>query len=587
MGLKINKSSTKRLIALAWQEKSRFILGLIALGLGSGVNLLLPDLFRRVLDSEHLQETLAHPSNIGLMLIALFGFQSVCFYFRTLLFGEVGQRIVKDLRAKLYSNIIDQSVEFFDRSRAGDLVSRIGSDTSMLQDAVSIRLSVFIRYSIQVLAGIVMMLLISIKLSLLILLGLPVLVTISIILGKRLKFHSKDQQATLGEAITVAEQTFSGIRVIKAFNGAGAEKNRFAAYVDRALAIGLARNKISAFFQSFVSFLMNGFIVALVLYGTTLVSDGHLSVGQLTAFLLYGLIVAVSFSFVAGGYAEFMQSVGAAERIFEILDLAGDSASTTGFQATFNDAIQFSNVSFSYPSRPEALALNNVSLELPAGKVTALVGPSGSGKSTIVSLILKFYPATKGNIKVDGVDIGLIDSVSLRSNMALVPQDALLLGISIAENLRYGKPSASDEELWSACRQANLEEFVQSLPEKLNTRVGERGVQLSGGERQRMAIARALLRNPKLLILDEATSSLDSRNEFMVQEALTKLMKGRTCLVIAHRLSTIKAADQIFVMDSGRIVQSGSHDSLSNESGLYRELVEKQLLSASAEPLAV
>lgn len=583
MSSKTTASPTLKLLSLVGQHKLKFALGMAALGLGSGVNLVFPDIIRRVLDSEHLTDTIANPTPIGLQLIGLFAFQCVCFYFRILYFGAVGQEIVRDLRQSLYGTLIEQDVAFFDRSKAGDLVSRIGSDTALIQDAVSVKLSVFIRYSIQVAAGIAMMLFISIKLSLLILLTLPILVFFSIFLGKRLKRHSKAQQTSLGESIAVAEETFTGVRIVKAFNAAESEKKRFGGFVDEALKIGLARNKISAFFQSFVSFLMNVCIVVLVLYGTTLVSVDELSVGNLTAFLLYGLIVAVSFSFVAGGYAEFVQSLGAAERIFEQIDALPKRAQGLPAPKDIAGSIQFSDVSFAYPLRPESPALANVSFEIPAGSVTALVGPSGSGKSTIVSLLLKFYEPSSGKILVDGQDFQKLDPLGWRDLAAIVPQDALLFGVSIAENLRYGKPSATEAELLAACKAANLEDFVRALPDGLNTRVGERGVQLSGGERQRVAIARAMLRNPRLLILDEATSALDSRNEFMVQSALAELMRGRTCLVIAHRLSTIKAASQILVLEQGHIIQRGTHSSLSASEGLYKELVDKQLLGSQAE----
>jgi ATP-binding cassette subfamily B (MDR/TAP) protein 10 len=431
-----------------------------------------------------------------------------------------------------------------------------------------------------VIVGIAMMLSISVKLTATILLILPPLIFSSVVLGKKLKQLSKEQQGALGATSSIAEEALGGARVIRAFNQEPRFIERYSHAVHALLAVAIRRASVASFFSSFVSFLMNSSIVAVLIYGISLVFNGGLSAGDLTAFMLYGMIVAVSFAFVSSGYTEFVNAVGAGERVFDLLEaekqVAPSSNSAERFQ--IKQSLDFNNVSFCYPSRSEVTVLESVTLTIEAGKTTALVGPSGSGKSTIVGLLLGFYPASSGSLSIDGSTLRAEDFISLRNSVALVPQEPQLFALSIAENLRLGKNTATDEQLRAACAQARILEFIDGLPKGFETEVGERGVLLSAGQKQRLAIARALLKEPELLILDEATSALDSENEHLVQEALETIMKERTVLVIAHRLSTVKTAHRLYVLEEGTVRESGTHSELIKRKGLYHQLVERQEL---------
>lgn len=569
-----------RLLGLVRPHWRPFTWALLALAVGAAINLMFPEVVRRLLDPG-VHDLAVHARFAAFLLIALFIVQGIAFYFRSYFFGLVGQRVVAVVRSRLYDAIICQPVEFFDRRRSADLVSRISSDSLLLQDAVSVRLSVFIRYSVQVVFGIVLMSYISLTLTAVILVIVPLLVGLSFKLGKRLRSLSREQQTELAAAAAVAQETFDGARLVKAFNKEEFESSRFASANARILESGLKRTATAAFFASFVSFLLNCSMVLVLLYGIHLVGAGRLPLGDLTAFLLYGAIVGISFAFLVGGYTEVIQSLGASERIFELLDLPSSrSGEGLVLKTPIIGAVELRSVNFSYPARPEVPVLHDVTFTLAAGKTTAIVGPSGAGKSTLVNLLLGFYFPSAGSLTFDGVPTHDLDVRALRENIALVPQEQALFAASIAENLRYGKASATVDELRSVCEKTNLLNFIESLPQKFDTQVGERGVQLSTGQKQRLAIARALLRNPALLILDEATSALDSENEHLIQESLAVLLRGRTALVIAHRLSTIKNADTVLVLDHGHVVQEGKHDSLALQPGLYRQLVERQELIA-------
>jgi ABC-type multidrug transport system fused ATPase/permease subunit len=577
-----NKKSQnmRRVASLAlpyWRELS---VGMIFLLGGSGINLLFPEIIRRLLDSSNFNYLVDNLSLVILGLTGLIIAQGLCFYGRSYIFGFVGHKAVAGLRKQLYAALVGQDVEFFDKNRAGDLVSRLASDTVLLQTAVSLNISVLIRYSIQVLVGIALMAWISVTLTLVLILILPILVGISAVLGKKLKSASKKMQEELGRANMIAEETLYGVRTVKAFAQERNEGARYGQAIDATLAMAKIRAWIAAFFASFSSVLMNLAIVLVLGFGIYLLKLGTISMGSLTAFLLYGVIVAISFAFIASTYSEFAQSLGAAERVFEIIDhkpKIEESSKYTQSNVTKGE-VQFSQVSFAYPTRPEKHVLKNISFALSSGESLALVGPSGSGKTTIINLLLSFYKPESGNIKIDGVDIASLRPSDFRNEMALVAQDPEIFSVTIEEILRYGKPSASESELKAACKDANIIEFIESLPNKFQTHVGDKGVQLSGGQRQRLAIARAILKNPKILILDEATSALDSANESLIQEALERIMRGRTTIVIAHRLSTVKNVDSIIVLKDGEIIEQGNHTDLINRGGLYRELVDKQEL---------
>lgn len=573
----------RRLVFFVRPHLGIFTVAMIGLALGSGINLILPEIIRRLVDGPYATYLSDHRFAVGGGLVLLFALQGAGFYLRSYYFGVIGQRVVATLRRQLFESVMFQEVTFFDERRTGDLVSRLHADTQLIQDAVSIRLSILVRYAFQVVVGIVLMVWLSPRLTLAIIFMVPLLVCFSIFLGRKLRRLSRAQQAELGRATTVADETFAAIRVVKAFARETFEMTRYDRVNAEVLGLGIRRTGVSAFFSSFVSFLMNACIVLVLMYGLTIVAQGTLSSGDLIAFLLYGVIVAVSFAFIASTWAEMMQTAGAAERIFEILDLTAAKPLPTAAPPRLIDwrgDVEFESVSFAYPTRPSVTVLEGVSFRLAPGESTALVGPSGSGKSTLVSLLLGFYRPALGRIRCGEHDLAGLSLDELRRRIAIVPQEPQLFATSIAENLRYGKETASLEELRGACAQANILDFVESLPEGFETPVGERGVQLSAGQKQRLVIARAMLKDPILLILDEATSALDSENEYLVQKALSSLLENRTALIIAHRLSTIKNCDHLLVMEKGHIVQTGTHDSLSRGPGLYSQLVARQELGA-------
>lgn len=573
--------SLRTLLALVGPHRRAFSIAMLALLGGSGINLLLPEVIRRMLSPEWLPRISERPELAAVVLAGLFALQGLFFFYRAYLFGEIGQKIVASLRARLYSTLIYRELRFFDEVRTGELVSRLGSDTLMIQDAVSIKLSVLLRYSVQVLAGAVLMVWLSLRLSVAILIVLPLLVALSFILGRKLRASSRVQQSELARATTIAEETMSGVRVVKAFNQEQAQIERYQAANTKTLLAGLERTHISAFFSSFVSFLLNLAILVVVLYGVSLVRSAAISSADLTAFLMYGVIVAVSFAFVTNGYAELLQSLGAADRVFELL-LHESTVGETASAAAPLGAITFADVAFAYPTRPDVPVLTGINFTLREGRRTAIVGASGSGKSTLAALLLRFYDPQRGSIRCAAGDLHTLTPAAVRTHIAYVPQDPQLFGMTIRENLRFGKPDATDAELEEACSAAQILDFVKALPHGLDTEAGERGVQLSGGQKQRLAIARALLRDPEVLILDEATSALDSESEHLVQQALDNLMRGRTVLVIAHRLSSVRDAEEILVLENGKIVQRGSHEELCRIEGLYRHLVARQELSAPA-----
>lgn len=574
------------MLALSLPFARTLFVGLIALALGTGVNLAFPYFIRAALNEEFGLSLESDLDWIVAILIALFAFQAFCFFVRHYCFQSVGYRVVADIRQKLFGSILQQDVEFFDKSRLGDLLSRLSSDTELLQRALTINISVAIRYFIQVLGGVALMLLISPQLTLLLILAIPLIVGASMWWGKALRRLSRLMQEQLAEAAVVAEEAMSSIRTVKVFAGADFEEKRYSSDIGDALSTGLKRTRVAALFSSTMVFIMHTAIALVVWYGGRQILAAEMSVGDLAGFLLYCVIVAVSFGFLAGTWAEFMQAVGAGERIFAILDHTRSVLSPTNplpLPDSRSASLRFENVSFTYPTRDELLSLQDISFELSEGQTVALVGPSGAGKSTIANLVARYYDPQVGRVIFNGVDVKDLALDTLRNAISIVAQQPEVFSRSIEENIRYGRVDASEEEVIQAAQAANIHQFISKLPQGYATHVGDKGIQLSGGERQRIAIARALLKNPRFLILDEATSALDSENERLVQEALDRLVKDRSTLIIAHRLSTVQHADLVLVLDQGRIVQRGTHQSLLADSGLYQTLVQHQLLRSESE----
>lgn len=460
------------------------------------------------------------------------------------------------------------------------MTSRLSADVTLLEETFNWILSEFIRQIIVVIVGITALALISWKLSLVMLATIPVMALVAVFFGRHIKKLSKNAQDKVAESNAVVEETLTAISSVKAFTNEFYELIRYKKATNEAKSLLIKGAVWRGAFISFIIFCMFGAIVFVIWQGVLMMQAGDLTDKGLVSFIMFSIFIGASFGSLPDLYSRLQKSIGATERLMSLLDEEKENVDTSGeihSKSLLKGKVEFRNVQFNYASRQDIEVLKTVSFTAEPGQQVAVVGPSGSGKSTIASLILRFYEPSAGMILFDdrpAADFGLSE---LRNNMAIVPQEVILFGGTIRENIAYGKPGASDEEIWDAAKKANATEFIEKFPEKLDTLVGDRGVQLSGGQRQRIAIARAVLKNPTILILDEATSSLDSESEFLVQEALDKLMKGRTSFVIAHRLSTIKNSDKILVIENGEIIESGNHHSLlSNESGLYTKLSRMQ-----------
>jgi ATP-binding cassette subfamily B protein len=517
----------------------------------------------------------------ALLLFGVGVVSAVASALRYVLFTVAGERIVADLRKTAYASLLEQEMAFFDQHKTGDLTSRLASDTSVLQNAVSVNLSMLLRNIAAVTGGLAMLFVTSWKLTLLMLAVVPVVAVGARTYGRRVRELSREVQDALGHASSVGEESLVGIRTVRMFAAEKAEFERYAGAIEGSFDLARRRNVITATFFGVAMIAATGAIAAVMGYGGRLVTDGVMTVGQLTSFLVYTLFVAVSLGALGDLWADFMRAVGAAERVFELVDRTPAIAPDGGLApASVEGRIELDHVDFTYPARPDARVLTDLTLRIEPGEVVAVVGSSGAGKSTIAALLSRLYDPSGGAVRLDGLDLRELDAAWLRRQVGVVAQEPMLFSSSVADNIRYGRAGATDAELEAAARAANAHDFISRFPEGYETRVGERGVQLSGGQKQRIAIARAVLKDPKVLVLDEATSALDAESEHLVQEALDRLLRGRTTLVIAHRLSTVKNADRVVVLDGGKIVQQGKHAELVVEAGLYRRLVERQLLVA-------
>ena len=580
---KINKEALKqtaRLFSYIGEHKWKLYLGLLFLLLTGATALLFPLLLGKLvktIENKNFEDI----NRIGLLLILVLTGQSICSYFRVYLFVNYTENTLASLRRAVYAHLITLPMTFFVQKRVGDLNSRMSADISQIQDTLTTTIAEFLRQFILVIGGIILLVVISPKLTLLMLAIVPVVAVAAVIFGRFIRKTSRQVQEKIADSNTIIEETLQGISNVKAFANEFFENKRYKYSTEEIVKIGILGGKYRGAFASFIIFCLFGAIVAVIWYGVVLASQNQLLIGDLISFILYSAFVGASFGGIAELYAQIQKAVGAVERVFEILDEkaeALDISTPHNEKASIEGIVSFKNVAFTYPSRKEVQVLKNISFESNKGETIAIVGPSGSGKSTLVGLLLRFYDVESGQLLIDGKNCKDYNLTDLRNNMAIVPQDVLLFGGTIKENIAYGKPNASFEEIKEAAKKANAFDFIESFPEKFDTVVGERGIKLSGGQRQRIAIARAVLKDPAILILDEATSSLDSESERVVQEALDKLMIGRTSFVIAHRLSTIRNADKIVVIDKGTVVESGSHESLmSIEGGLYQSLNKLQM----------
>jgi len=580
----------RRLFAYVRPYRGRLVTGMVAVTVASLVGLLFPLLIRNLLNTAfapgaNAGDARALLDRTALSIGVLVAVQAVFNYTRTYQLGRVGEAVVADLRKDLFSHLLTLPVRFFEERQTGEMTSRLTSDVSTVQAAVSQALAQLVNQAINLLGGLLVLFYLDVRLTLVMLTVVPAVAFAAAFFGRRLRRVSTAFQDRVAAANASAEEAIQGIRVVKSFTAERFERQRYAAAIDDSFEQALRRVALRSLFVPAV--ILFGFvgIGVVVWYGGRLAISGAMQSGDLVGFLLITLFVAGSVGSFTGLWAQLQEAIGASRRIFELLDETTDLEEPADpvVPERVEGHVEFEEVSFGYPDR-QAAVLRGISLKTKPGEVVALVGPSGAGKSTMVSLISRFFDPQQGRITLDGIDIRRLPLGFLRSQIGWVPQETQLFSGSIAANIRYGSPGATEEEVRSAARAANAAEFIDELDEGYATLVGERGVKLSGGQRQRVAIARALLKDPRILILDEATSSLDSESEALVQAALEVLMRGRTTFVIAHRLATVKGADTILVVDSGRIVQRGTHAELLRAGGLYAELYERQF--ASEEEMA-
>ena len=578
----LNKSGIEKLLGIfrfVLPYKWTFTVGLIALGLSSGTLLSFPYFAGKLLDVAQGKTDffLTTINQIGLALIAILVVQSVFSFMRVYTFTAVSERTLADLRQHIYSKIIWLPISFFDNRRVGELISRITSDVSTLQDTFTFTLAELLRQLLVLLIGVPVIFILFPHLTIFMLLTFPVLVLAALFFGKFIRKLSKKTQDQLANSNIIVEETLHSIAVVKSFTNELFEVMRYKKSLSEVVNTAIHASKYRGVFISFTIVALFGGIVAVSWYGAYLVQSKEVSVGELFSFILYTTFIGGSIAGLGDIYSQLQRSVGASERILEILDQQ-DERSAKSNTLKLSGKIEFDGVRFSYPTRSDVTVLKGISFSVMPGEKIALVGPSGSGKSTIINLLMRFYAPSEGEIKLDGLNANSYPLSDYRSNIGVVPQEVILFGGTIRENIAYGKTTATEEEIIEAARKANAWEFIESFPEKLDTLVGDRGVKLSGGQRQRVAIARAILKDPTLLILDEATSSLDAKSEQLVQEALEKLMENRTTIVIAHRLSTIRKVDRIFVIKEGAIAESGPHAELVGlQNGIYSNLLKLQV----------
>lgn len=586
----INKATSeiRRLFSLAKPEKWKLGGAVVLLLISSGVSMAVPFCIGKVIDiiytsskEGHMKERLTAFCQI---MIGVFVIGAFANFGRVYLMQISGSNIVKRLREKLFSSVMRQEMGFFDKTRTGELVNRLSADTTLVGQSVSINISDGLRSVAQAIGGVGMMVYVSPKLTAIALAIVPPIAIMSRIYGKYLRNITKDVQDSLAGATQVAEERISNIRTVRAFGQEKTEIDRYNSGITHVLKLSYKEALARGIFWGSTGLSGNIVVLSVFYYGGMMMTESQLSVGDLSAFLLYAAYIGLSIGGMTSFYSEMMKGLGASTRLWYLIDRQPSIPVHGGLTpSSVTGNINFKDVSFVYPSRQDADIFQNLSLSVPSGSITAVVGPSGSGKSTIGSLLLRFYDPLEGSISLDGEDIKNLDPTWLRNQIGTVSQEPMLFSCSVRDNIAYGSPdptTITDAEIIEAARKANAYNFINSFPQKFDTMVGERGLTLSGGQRQRVAIARAILKNPKILLLDEATSALDAESEYLVHEALERLMVGRTVITIAHRLSTIKTADQIAVVDNGQVSEIGSYGQLMEiDNGLFRKLVERQTIT--------
>ncbi len=558
-----------------------FIMGMVFLAMGSVMFMIFPGAAGEMantaagIKSKFLDLSLLDYGWLFLIILVVQGFLS---YLRIICFAIVSERGMADLRKDIYNKIMTQDISFYEERRVGELTSRITADVEQLQSAFSVTLAEFLRQIIILVLGVILLSVLTPKLSLIMLATFPFVVVTAVVFGRYIRRLSKKRQDGLAESNVIVEETLQSFSVVKAFTNELYESVRYGNSVDKIVKISLRFAKYRGVFFIFIITILFGAIFFILWRGALMVQSGQMDVGHLFSFIIYTGIIGGAIAGLGNMYVALAGAIGATERIKEILGKSSEvDLSDSESQVQFSGEVSYKNVEFAYPSRSDIAVLRGVNIEVNSGSKIALVGQSGSGKSTIVKLLMRFYDVSKGTILIDGRNIEDYNITALRKNIGIVPQEVILFGGTIKENILYGKPDASEDELRMAAERSNSMEFIANFPEGLDTIVGERGIKLSGGQRQRIAIARAILKDPKILILDEATSSLDAESEKIVQKALDNLMQGRTSIIIAHRLATIKNVDCIYVMSDGKIVEKGTHYELSElDEGAYSQLAKLQ-----------
>jgi ABC-type multidrug transport system fused ATPase/permease subunit len=564
-------------------HRGAFFLGLLFLMLSSLSSLAFPKLLGDLVNDAQSEAVVKAINQTALLLLAILVAQAFFSYFRVVLFVNVTEKALAALRQAVYQHLIILPMTFFNKKRVGELNSRVSADIALLQETFTTTLAEFLRQIIIIVGGIGLLWVISWKLTLFMLATFPPVILIAVVFGRYIRNYSKKVQEEVAASNTIVEETLQAITSVKAFANEWFEVGRYREKTDVVAEIAMRGGKYRASFSSFIILGIFGAISAVIWRGTVLISEGILQTGDLFSFVLYSVFIGGSVGGMADIYARLQKAIGSTEALLEMLEEPTEPLKVNEpkeISHRLNGALSFRDVSFAYPGRVDQLVLHDINLDIKPGERVALVGPSGAGKTTFASLVFGFYHPDQGQLFFDHHALKDLPLGDLRAQMALVPQDIVLFGGTIRENIAYGNPKASEAQVIEAAKKANAWDFIKQFPDGLDTLVGERGVQLSGGQRQRVAIARAILKDPVILVLDEATSALDSESERLVQEALDKLMENRTSLIIAHRLSTIKSADTIVVMDQGKIVEKGRHDDLVKlTSGVYQNLYNLQELS--------
>ena len=572
-----------RILGFLSPYRRQVAIALVALVVAAGCVLVLGQGLRRVIDRGFSGADAALLDSALVALLAVIVVMAIATYTRFYFVSWIGERVTADIRRAVFGHLLDLSPGFFEVTRTGEVISRLTNDTSLLEVVIGSSASFALRNTLIMLGSMVMLFVTSPKLTALVVLGVPLVIAPILLYGRRVRTLSRASQARVADVSVYIDEALHEIRTVQSYGHEDEDRRHFSARVEEAFATAAERIRQRALLIALVMLLAFGAVGIILWIGGHDVLAGRISAGQLSAFVFYAVLVAGAFGAVSEVIGDLQRAAGATERLMELLGTEPQIRAPANPQVLPEPPrgeVKFEQVSFRYPSRPDALALADFSLEVKPGETVALVGPSGAGKSTVLQLLLRYYDCESGAISLDGVELRCADPRSLRSRLALVPQDPVIFAASVRENVRYGRPAASDAEVHEACAAAYASEFIERLPEGMDTFLGERGVRLSGGQRQRLSIARALLADRAVLLLDEATSSLDAESEHYVQMALARLMQNRTTLVVAHRLATVQNADRIVVMDEGRILATGTHDELVREKGLYARLAALQFLGA-------